>query len=156
MWPLATVLSLQKVLLDSTALGYFILLVLLKSFRMLITPKLIHQFQPPHLESSLVYPNIYLVFKPPVRFSIAKIELYVPSHPPVLFVLSITKQCCSSHSLKKSCGLFGVGGRREGDFHSFFFFFSTFIYLWDRERQSMNGGGAEREGDTESGAGSRL
>ena len=33
-------------------------------------------------------------------------------------------------------------------------FFS--IYFWDRERQSMNGGGAEREGDTESEAGSRL
>ena len=39
--------------------------------------------------------------------------------------------------------------------HSFFFF-STFIYFWDRERQSMNGGGAEREGDTESETGSRL
>ena len=41
---------------------------------------------------------------------------------------------------------------------SFFFFnfFSTFIYFWDRERQSMNGGGAVREGDTESEAGSRL
>ena len=40
----------------------------------------------------------------------------------------------------------------------FFFlnFFSTFIYFWDRERQSMNGGGAEREGDTESETGSRL
>ena len=37
----------------------------------------------------------------------------------------------------------------------FKFFFSTFIYFWDRERQSMNGGGAEREGDTESEAGSR-
>ena len=36
------------------------------------------------------------------------------------------------------------------------FFFSTFIYLWDRERQSMNGRGAEREGDTESEACSRL
>ena len=36
-------------------------------------------------------------------------------------------------------------------------FFSTFlIYFWDRERQSMNGGGAEREGDTESETGSRL
>ena len=35
-------------------------------------------------------------------------------------------------------------------------FFLTFIYFWDRERQSMNGGGAEREGDTESEAGSRL
>ena len=38
----------------------------------------------------------------------------------------------------------------------FNFFFSTFIYFWDRERQSMNGGGAEREGDTESETGSRL
>ena len=38
----------------------------------------------------------------------------------------------------------------------FYFFFSTFIYFWDRERQSMNGGGAEREGDTESETGSRL
>ena len=36
------------------------------------------------------------------------------------------------------------------------FFFSVFIYFWDRERQSMNGGGAEREGDTESETGSRL
>ena len=35
-------------------------------------------------------------------------------------------------------------------------FFLTFIYFWDRERQSMNGGGAEREGDTESEEGSRL
>ena len=38
----------------------------------------------------------------------------------------------------------------------FIIFFLTFIYFWDRERQSMNGGGAEREGDTESEAGSRL
>ena len=30
------------------------------------------------------------------------------------------------------------------------------IYFWDRERQSINGGGAEREGDTESETGSRL
>ena len=37
------------------------------------------------------------------------------------------------------------------------FFFSTFfIYFCDRERHSMNGGGAEREGDTESETGSRL
>ena len=35
-------------------------------------------------------------------------------------------------------------------------FFLTFIYFWDRERQSINEGGAEREGDTESEAGSRL
>ena len=35
-------------------------------------------------------------------------------------------------------------------------FFLTFIYFWDRERQSMNGGGSEREGDTESETGSRL
>ena len=39
----------------------------------------------------------------------------------------------------------------------FEFFFSTFfIYFGDRERQSLNGGGAEREGDTESEAGSGL
>ena len=31
-----------------------------------------------------------------------------------------------------------------------------FIYFWDTERQSMNGGGAEREGDTELETGSRL
>ena len=31
-----------------------------------------------------------------------------------------------------------------------------FIYFWQRERQSMSGGGAEREGYTESEAGSRL
>ena len=38
-----------------------------------------------------------------------------------------------------------------------FFFFQRFlIYFWDRERQSMNGGGAEREGDTELETGSRL
>ena len=34
------------------------------------------------------------------------------------------------------------------------FFFN--VYFWDRERQSMNGGGSEREGDTESKTGSRL
>ena len=32
-------------------------------------------------------------------------------------------------------------------------FFNVFIYFWDRERQSMSRGGAEREGDTESEAG---
>ena len=35
-------------------------------------------------------------------------------------------------------------------------FIFTFIYFWDRERQSMNGGVSEREGDTESETGSRL
>ena len=30
-----------------------------------------------------------------------------------------------------------------------------FIYFWDRERQNVNGGRAEREGDTESETGSR-
>ena len=38
----------------------------------------------------------------------------------------------------------------------FIYFFNVFIYFWDRERQSMNGGGAEREGDTESETDSRL
>ena len=31
-----------------------------------------------------------------------------------------------------------------------------FIYFWDRDRQSMNRGGSEREGGTESETGSRL
>ena len=31
-----------------------------------------------------------------------------------------------------------------------------FVYFWERGRQSTSGGGAEREGDTESEAGSRL
>ena len=31
-----------------------------------------------------------------------------------------------------------------------------FIYFWERERQTMSRGGAEREEDTESEAGSRL
>ena len=38
-----------------------------------------------------------------------------------------------------------------------FFFLNFFnVYLFLRQRQSMNGGGAEREGDTESEAGSKL
>ena len=39
------------------------------------------------------------------------------------------------------------------DFHIKVFFN---VYLFLSERQSVSGGGAEREGDTESGAGSRL
>ena len=35
-------------------------------------------------------------------------------------------------------------------------YFNVYLFLRDRERQSMNGGGAEREGDTESQAGSRF
>ena len=40
----------------------------------------------------------------------------------------------------------------------FFFNFFMFIYFWEREREkeSMSRGGAKREGDTESEAGSRL
>ena len=34
-------------------------------------------------------------------------------------------------------------------------FFNVYSFF-DKERQSVSGGGAEREGDTESGAGSRL
>ena len=37
---------------------------------------------------------------------------------------------------------------------SFLFFFLAFVHFF--ERQSVSGGGAEREGDTESEAGSRL
>ena len=40
--------------------------------------------------------------------------------------------------------------------HLLFFFFNVYSFLRDGEKQSMNGGGAEREGDTESQAGSRL
>ena len=36
-----------------------------------------------------------------------------------------------------------------------FLFFNVYLF-WDRERQSMSGGGSEREGDTESETGSRL
>ena len=43
---------------------------------------------------------------------------------------------------------------------SFFFkkkiFFNVRLFLRETERQNMSGGGAEREGDTESGAGSGL
>ena len=35
-------------------------------------------------------------------------------------------------------------------------FFNDYLFLRNRERQSVSGGGAEREGDTESEAGSRL
>ena len=37
----------------------------------------------------------------------------------------------------------------------FFFFFNVYSFLRDRERQSASRGGAERQGDTESEAGSR-
>ena len=43
-----------------------------------------------------------------------------------------------------------------GPMYRILFFFLMFIYFWDRERQSMKRGGAEREGDTESETGSRL
>ena len=35
-------------------------------------------------------------------------------------------------------------------------FFNVYLFLRDRQRQNMNGGGAEKEGNTESEAGSRL
>ena len=45
-------------------------------------------------------------------------------------------------------------------FHSFsniiFLFFYIYLFLIGRERQNTSGGGAEREGDTKSEAGSRL
>ena len=50
----------------------------------------------------------------------------------------------------------GGEGRVTVPHFIFFFFQRFFIYFWDRERQSMNGGGAEREGDTESERGYRL
>ena len=39
--------------------------------------------------------------------------------------------------------------------HAVFFFFQR-LFIFGTERDSMNGGGAEREGDTESETGSRL
>ena len=45
------------------------------------------------------------------------------------------------------------------DVDSFFFFnffFNVYLLLRDRETQSVSSGGAEREGDTETEAGSRL
>ena len=38
----------------------------------------------------------------------------------------------------------------------FLIFFQRFLFIFGTERQSMNGGGAEREGDTESETVSRL
>ena len=37
-----------------------------------------------------------------------------------------------------------------------FLSFNVYLFLTERERQSMSGGGVEREGDTESETGSRL
>ena len=44
----------------------------------------------------------------------------------------------------------------EIDENVILFFLNVYLFLRDRERQSMSRGGAEREGDTESKAGSRL
>ena len=35
-------------------------------------------------------------------------------------------------------------------------YFFKILFIFEREKESMSGGGAEREGDTESEAGSRL
>ena len=40
--------------------------------------------------------------------------------------------------------------------HPTFFFFNVYLFLRERQRQSASRGGAEREGDTKSKAGSRL
>ena len=42
----------------------------------------------------------------------------------------------------------------DKEFRIIFFFFNVYLFL--RQRQSVNRGGAEREGDTESETGSRL
>ena len=42
------------------------------------------------------------------------------------------------------------------NFYLFFYFLNIYLFLRERERQSMSEGGAERVGDTESKAGSRL
>ena len=38
----------------------------------------------------------------------------------------------------------------------YLFFKKCLIFIFERERQSVNGGGVEREGETESEVGSRL
>ena len=45
---------------------------------------------------------------------------------------------------------------KESENVKFRFFLNVYSFLKDTERQSTSGGGAEREGDTESEAGSRL
>ena len=45
---------------------------------------------------------------------------------------------------------------KEKPFYFILFIYFFKVYFWDRERQSMNRAGAEREGDTESETGSRL
>ena len=67
------------------------------------------------------------------------------------------RDCCVQTELTCDLGWPLVWAAASLSIHSFIqIFFSKFIYFWDRERQSMNGGGSEREGDTESETGSRL
>ena len=44
----------------------------------------------------------------------------------------------------------------EDRFNGSIFFFNVYLVLRERERENMNSGEAEREGDIESEAGSRL
>ena len=48
------------------------------------------------------------------------------------------------------------GLNKEPGLKKCFFFFLMFIFERERERESMSRGGAERGGDTESEAGSKL
>ena len=67
------------------------------------------------------------------------------------------KQGRSANFLQRGVGHFcGSRGLRGIWEFKLFFFFNVYLFLGQRERQSMNGGGAEREGDTESETGSRL
>ena len=50
----------------------------------------------------------------------------------------------------------GLEGGRKTVCDSYNFFFNVYLFLTERERQSMSVGGAEREGATESEGGSRL
>ena len=61
-------------------------------------------------------------------------------------------QTVKSSELKSDAYRLSHPGAPKICFFFFLIFFSTFIYFWDRERQSMSGGGAEREreGHTES------
>ena len=53
----------------------------------------------------------------------------------------------SGHSREECCESTNQGVE-ETESHLFFFFFFN-VYLFLRERQSISGGGAEREGDTD-------
>ena len=59
-------------------------------------------------------------------------------------------------SWTRGCWTEAGGHSKVSSFGKNKFFFNVYSFLSDRERQSMSGGGAESERDTDSEAGSRL